>query len=267
MSTIERSNLLERRLTVSFKSCSLWSPADRRAVCCLKLLKAQGGCCTFGTSGALCRVWEGGTCLCDGSPVSLHPHFCPSAALTTVCRTPSPASCEYVHPQREPRLGPRRNVFAKVSLLLGPQVPPLQERDSPCRGIRKLQGKESILGPGTPDQRPVPGGARQRRQSPRTEQLLKWLCVSQDQPKTSDSWGPLSFMDVFVDFTWEEWRLLDPAQKHLYRSVMLENYNNLASLGHQHTKPSAVFQLEQEELWMMQIPSQGHAGIYLPVVL
>nr|XP_031298280.1 zinc finger protein 268-like [Camelus dromedarius] len=75
-------------------------------------------------------------------------------------------------------------------------VPPLQERDSPCRGIRKLQGKESILGPGTPDQRPVPGGARQRRQSPRTEQLLKWLCVSQDQPKTSDSWVSCFFLST-----------------------------------------------------------------------
>lgn len=161
--------------------------------------------------------------------------------------------------------------------------------------------------------------------------------------------GPLSFMDVFVDFTWEEWQLLDPAQKHLYRSVMLENYSNLVSLGrygllerivcnllsspwllkagwlykilgglglifrgqdfsfslwhedmlaelcpecrraasscclfpilsptsqvalvqvvcdfpftgYQHTKPRIIFQLEQEEPRLMQIPSQGHPG-------
>ncbi|XP_030620134.1 zinc finger protein 39-like [Delphinapterus leucas] len=78
--------------------------------------------------------------------------------------------------------------------------------------------------------------------------------------------GPLSFMDVFVDFTWEEWQLLDPAQKHLYRSVMLENYSNLVSLGYQLTKLNIIFQLEQEELWMMQIPTQGHLGIGFPRV-
>ncbi|KAM9032634.1 zinc finger protein 8-like isoform 2-T2 [Sarcophilus harrisii] len=56
----------------------------------------------------------------------------------------------------------------------------------------------------------------------------------------------VTFKDVAVDFSLEEWGLLDPDQKELHMEVMLENAENLLSLGLPAPK-EVISHLEQRE--------------------
>ncbi|KAM8764579.1 uncharacterized protein V5649_020253 [Rhynchonycteris naso] len=145
-------------------------------------------------------------------------------------------------------VGPGRDVLLSFCPV-GPEPAPRE------RGFGRRSGGDP--GREKPEEQPGSGAWRASGQISESRRGLPPLSQSstlfQEQQKMNKSLGSVSFKDVAVDFTREEWQQLDPEQKMTYKDVMLENYSHLVSVGYHIIKPEVITKLEQgEEPWIVE---------------
>ncbi|XP_053158409.1 zinc finger and SCAN domain-containing protein 30-like [Hemicordylus capensis] len=84
---------------------------------------------------------------------------------------------------------------------------------------------------------------------------METVAVESDQ-------GWVSFEEVAVHFSEEEWALLDGSQRALHKEVMLENYGNVASLGDGWKRPSKCLESGKSFFGKQDLTSQQGSHAY-----
>uniref|UniRef100_H0XIS1 Zinc finger protein 445 n=1 Tax=Otolemur garnettii TaxID=30611 RepID=H0XIS1_OTOGA len=115
--------------------------------------------------------------------------------------------------------------------------------ESPCE-----IGARDFL-PGQSDPPAAQVSAPSQREGCSGDQVMAtWSLTAQPQEA-------MTFKDVEVTFSQDEWGWLNSAQRNLYRNVMLENYKNMAFLVGPFTKPALISWLEAREPWGLNVQS------------
>ncbi|XP_074164004.1 KRAB domain-containing protein 4-like [Sminthopsis crassicaudata] len=90
------------------------------------------------------------------------------------------------------------------------------------------------------------------RRNPRSREMVN----GSQRPLTQQM---MTFKDVAVNFTLEEWSLLDHSQKELFKEVTLENVCNFLSLGFPVAREDLIYCFQEREVpWILRGESPSY---------